>query len=213
MSFGPLPAVDARPITRPRVHRRRVTKSAGRRDVMALASLLLGYPDDAMTDLQDQLADAVGGLPDSAAASDLREFMEWFVNTDAAQRRVDYVKTFDHRRRSALYVTFAPYGDSRSRGDALASLRKLYNDAGFFENGDELPDYLPTVLQFAAQVSEAEADAVLGQSRAGIESIHEALRAHRSPYASVMRAVIRCLPAEVPSSPQQVAPDLEGVLA
>jgi len=180
---------------------------------MALASLLLGYPDDAMTDLQDQLADAVGALPGSAAASDLREFMEWFVNTDAAQRRVDYVKTFDHRRRSALYVTFAPYGDSRSRGDALASLRQRYNDAGFFENGDELPDYLPTVLQFAAQVSDAEADAVLGQSRAGIESIHEALRAHRSPYASVLRAIIRCLPEDVPSSTIQVAPDLEGVLA
>jgi len=181
---------------------------------MALASLLLAYPDDAMTELQTQLADAVGALPASAAASDLREFVEWFVNTDAAQRRIDYVKTFDHRRRSALYVTFAPYGDSRTRGDALADLRRRYNDAGFFENSDELPDYLPTVLQFAAQVSESEADAVLAQSRVGIESIHEALRAHRSPYASVLRAVIRCLPGEVSSpEPLQAAPDLEGVLA
>jgi len=214
MSFGPLPGADARPVTRPRTHRRRVTKSAGRRDVMALASLLLGYPDDLMDEMQDQLSDAVGALPASAAASDLRDFLEWFVNTDAAERRVEYVRTFDHRRRSALYVTFAPYGDSRSRGDALASLRHRYNDAGFVESSEELPDYLPTVLQFAAQVGDAEADAVLAESRVGIESIHDALQAHRSPYAAVLRAVIRCLPGEAPSpSPLQAVPDLEGAMA
>jgi len=181
---------------------------------MALASLLLGYPDDAMSAIQAQLSEAVGSLPASPAASDLREFLAWSVNIDAAERRIEYVRTFDHRRRSALYVTFAPYGDSRSRGDALASLRHRYNDAGFFENSDELPDYLPTVLQYAAQVSDAEADAVLAQSRDGIEAIYEALQAHRSPYAAVLRAVIRCLPGEAVSpSSLRAAPDLEGVVA
>jgi len=163
--------------------------------VFALASLLLDYPDDDLCASRDRIGEAIASLPRSLASADLREFWAWFCTADPSQLRVEYVKTFDHRRRAALYATFAPYGDTRRRGVALAKLRDAYHRAGFVERDGELPDYLPVVLQFAALAGDDAADDVLCQARGGIESVTKALDAQKSPYAAVMRAVERCLPA------------------
>ena len=219
MTFGPLPQANQTPRHSGGPGRRRAAGTsargdsvAGRSDILALASLVLGYPDDDLSDALPDIAKAVAALPRGAATADLQEFLTWFSGAEPAARRVEYVRTFDHKRRSALYVTFAPYGDSRQRGTALASLRQRYHDAGFAESGDELPDYLPTVLQFAALAGGKDADEVLGQSQAGIASIKAALEAQRSPYAAVLRAVTRCLPRR--QAPIDVAaPELEGALA
>jgi len=202
MTFGPLPSIEpARP-----VRHRRHGPTPGRRDVMALASLLLAYPDDDMCVALPGLRRAVAALPASTAATRLREFLAWFTITASADRRIEYVRAFDHKRRSALYVTFATYGDTRRRGAVLAELRQRYHEAGFVENSDELPDYLPTLLQFAALVGD-EADDVLGQMRPGIEAITRALKAQHSPYAPVLQAVTEVVPAKT------TVPDREGVAA
>ena len=194
---SPLPIVGV-----PSGRRRRI---ANRPDVLALASLLLDYPDDALCALRSKLSDAVGALPRSVATTSLRQFLTWFDQTDPDQLRVDYVRTFDHKRRSALYVTFAEYGDTRARGAALSRLREYYRALGFSEREGELPDYLPTVLQFAALADVKQADEVLNQARFGIVSIRMALEAQHSPYAAVLKAIEVCLPAR----PLPMAADVE----
>jgi len=168
--------------------------------------LLLDYPDDELCASRNRIGEAIGALPRSLAAADLRDFWTWFATAQPSQLRLDYVKTFDHKRRSALYVTFAPYGDTRRRGAALAELRHQYQAAGYRERDGELPDYLPTVLQFAALAPENAADQVLDAARPGIEMIESSLDAQRSPYAAVIKAVARCLPP-----PRQTPPADPGV--
>ena len=60
------------------------------------------------------------------------------------------MQTFDLGKRCALYLTFYSLGDRRDRGLALLRLKKLYRAAGLPQDGTELPDYLPVMLEFAA---------------------------------------------------------------
>ena len=64
--------------------------------------------------------------------------------------RRHYVETFDLRRRCALYLTYYRYGDTRKRGMAMLTFKAAYRAAGLEPLDDELPDYLPLVLDFAA---------------------------------------------------------------
>ena len=61
--------------------------------------------------------------------------------------------------------------------------------------GDELPDYLPAILEFAALAPGDDADAVLARMRPGIELLRACLHDIDSPYAGVLDAVVSILPA------------------
>ncbi|MDR1766867.1 MAG: nitrate reductase molybdenum cofactor assembly chaperone [Propionibacteriaceae bacterium] len=190
MTFGPLPCEPAVEPARPRLRRYQA-----RRDVYALAGLCLSYPDDDLLARRQAILDACRALPSGRPRDELAGFAEWFAGAEPGRLRVAYVQTFDHKRRTALDVTFARYGDARLRGGALLALRQAYQAAGFAPTRDELPDHLPTVLQFAALAGDDEADRVLASVRVGIELIARALADRRSAYAPVLASVVACLPA------------------
>ena len=59
-----------------RSRRKNLVEVPARSDVLALASILLAYPDDAWYADADELAAAVAALPDSAPAAHLRAFWD-----------------------------------------------------------------------------------------------------------------------------------------
>ena len=103
-----------------------------------------------------------------------------------------YVETFDLRRRCALYLTYYRYGDTRKRGMAMLAFKTAYRDAGFIPSEDELPDYLPMVLDFAALTAAGER--LLRSHRADLELLRRALAKADSPYGDVVAAVCAQLP-------------------
>jgi nitrate reductase molybdenum cofactor assembly chaperone NarJ/NarW len=103
-----------------------------------------------------------------------------------------YVETFDLRRRCALYLTYYRHGDTRKRGMAMLEFKAAYRAAGFEPVADELPDYLPMVLDFAALHPRGEQ--LLRAHRADLELLLRALRQAESPYADVVAAVCAQLP-------------------
>ena len=70
----------------------------------------------------------------------------------AAGRRAPphYVDAFDFSKQCSLHLTYHVHGDRRQRGLAMLKLKQAYRAAGFEPPGDELPDYLPLMLEFAA---------------------------------------------------------------
>ena len=61
-----------------------------------------------------------------------------------------YVGTFDFDPKASLYMTAHELPDSRDRGRALIELGELYRNAGYEVPADELPDYLPVLVEFIA---------------------------------------------------------------
>lgn len=158
-----------------------------------LASVLFQYPTAALFAGLDELgafAASCGGP--KAAREAFARFLAWLRATDPAEVAQHYVRTFDLRRRCALYLTYFRYGDTRKRGMAMVEFKTAYRAAGFTPSEAELPDYLPMVLEFAALTERGRK--LLHGHRADVELLRRGLEKAESPYADVAAAVSAHLP-------------------
>jgi nitrate reductase delta subunit len=156
-------------------------------------STLLDYPTEALMGSLAAIDDAVSALP-ADLASPLRRFVGHLRTVELRALQEQYVATFDHTRRCALYLTYFAYGDTRKRGVALVQFKQAYRRAGVEFAADELPDHLCAVLQFGACVDVAGAWRLLLDHRAGLEMLRLALAAEHSPWADVVVALCATLP-------------------
>jgi nitrate reductase delta subunit len=165
--------------------------------VWAAAAVLLDYPTAELLDSLDQVEAIVpdhphlGGVIAHLRSTPLRRLQE------------DYVETFDHTRKCALYLTYFAYGDTRRRGQALVAFKEAYRAAGveWDDSTGELPDHLCAVLQLGAEVDPDAAWRLLTDHRAGLEMLRLALAGWRnhdgttgSPWHGVLAAVCGTLP-------------------
>ena len=156
-----------------------------------IGSVLLQYPTLALFDGLGQLAQAVAEGP-RGTRQPFGEVLEWLGRTSPDTVARHYVETFDLRRRCALYLTYYRHGDTRRRGMAMIEFTTAYRTAGLEPSGDELPDYLPMVLDFAA--AHPRGEALLRRHRADLELLLRALRSAESPYAGAVAGVCAVLP-------------------
>ena len=160
-----------------------------------LLSVLLRYPDERLAAAHDEIAAAVEELPRRAPEREpLERFLRHLLATDPLALAQAYVETFDLRRRSSLYLGWYLHGDTRRRGLALLRLKRLYAAAGLELAADELPDYLPLVLEFAALAPEGLGELVLREQRPALELLRSSLRELESPYALLLDALCAGLP-------------------
>ncbi|MEU6658155.1 nitrate reductase molybdenum cofactor assembly chaperone [Streptomyces sp. NPDC046821] len=129
-----------------------------------------------------------------AAAPALRPFADHAAATDPGVLAAHYVEVFDFKNRHSLYLTWWRDGDTRRRGMSLVRFKEAYRAHGLEFSGEELPDFLPAVLEFSAQAGPA----LLLEHRAGLELLRLALADHGTPYAQVVEAVCATLPGPSP---------------
>lgn len=158
-----------------------------------LASLLLDYPDDAWFGRLGALRAHLTALP-PAIATPLAEFLRHAERTAAVGLQRDYVTTFDLKRKCSLYLSYYATGDTRRRGVALVTFLEAYRAAGWEFDADDLPDYLPAVLEFSARSTSPIASALIASHREGIEVLRAALEGMDSPWALLIRVVTLSLP-------------------
>lgn len=168
-----------------------------------LLSVLLRYPDDLLVEAHDELRAAVEAVP-RAPRAHLARFVDHLERHTQSELAQSYVETFDLHRRTSMYLTYYRYGDTRKRGMALLRLKRLYAAAGFEPTGDELPDYLPLMLEFAALAPEERAGGILREHRPAIELLRTGLHAADSPYAHLLDALSSCLPRLSPVERERV---------
>ena len=163
--------------------------------LFGLAALLLDYPDAELHAAAPTLATAAAELGDQAAVALVGQFLDWFGSARLLEVQQHYVRTFDLRRRSGLYLTYYLHGDTRKRGVALLTLKQRYRAHGLVLADGELPDLLPVVLEFAATAGPGAGEGPLRQHRRGLELLRAALEEARSPYRFLLEAVTQALPA------------------
>jgi nitrate reductase delta subunit len=157
--------------------------------IFKLCSLLLQYPDAELVAAAAELGQAIDALPASAARTSLAGFCAWWAAEDPLELEQHYVETFDLDKRCGLYLTFYGEGDRRERGAALLRLKRLYRAAGLPLESAELPDFLPVVLEFAADAPGGQGTIVLREHRAALELLRKSLRDRGTRYAEVLDAV------------------------
>jgi nitrate reductase delta subunit len=172
-------------------------EAASCRVALQSASVLLAYPDDDLVARLPLVRDALTNVP-KAAAEPLVQLCEHLERTPLDRLQQDYVETFDLRRRCSPYLTYFSHGDTRKRGMALLRFTHAYRSAGAEFTGEELPDHLAVVCEFAATAELELGLRLLAENRAGVELLHRALVDSRSPYAGVLEAVRAVLPEPAP---------------
>jgi nitrate reductase molybdenum cofactor assembly chaperone NarJ/NarW len=159
-----------------------------------IAALLLDYPGGQTLAMTDQLAAAATQLPAAVRAPILDFLLDEFNGADPLQVAAQYVETFDMRRRASLHLTYYAYGDTRKRGMALLRFKHAYRQAGMQLGDDELPDYLPLVLEFAATVDPAQGERLLAEHVPVLELLRLSLQDSGSGYAGILAAILATLP-------------------
>jgi len=166
-------------------------------NIRMIASALLIYPDENFPAKREALGEISKNIGGSAGESLLK-----FFNTTSEMKLEEiqkhYVEIFDMRRRCSLFLTSWTHGDTRNRGMALLHFKEIYREVGVTMTDEELPDHLAVVLEFAALMDHEEGNLLLGEHRAPIELIRDALHNANSFYAPILDAVVATLPAMTP---------------
>ncbi len=153
---------------------------------------LLDYPGP---ELRRQLPALPAALDEEGALSAPRRaaldaFVAWLSARDALDAEAAYVELFDRGRATSLHLFEHVHGDSRDRGPAMLALARTYAEAGLQLRADELPDYLPVVLEYASTLPAAVARDFLAGTVHLLNAIFSALSGRDSPYASLLGALI-----------------------
>ncbi|HEX7297673.1 MAG TPA: nitrate reductase molybdenum cofactor assembly chaperone [Solirubrobacteraceae bacterium] len=151
-----------------------------------LLSLLLCYPDADLHRLRSEIAAAAHALPNGEDRTAMLAFLDETAGWDLEDAQEAYVGTFDFNRRASLHLTYPYQGDRRQRGVALLKLRRLYTRLGLTPITDELPDYLPLMLELADMLDLESARELLSEFRAAIELCAAALDQQHSPYRHLL---------------------------
>lgn len=168
------------------------------RVVHQAAAWVLGYPDEALLERLPLLRDALAEQLTCEPVNRLLAVVDHLSRTEPQVLREGYVELFDLHRSQTLYLSYWTDGDTRRRGETLATFKQHYRDSGFVvDTHGELPDYLPMVLEYAAADPVGGAQ-LLQQYRPSLELIRLALLERSAPYADVLTAVCATLPGESP---------------
>jgi nitrate reductase delta subunit len=168
-----------------------------------MLSKLLDYPDEGLLGVTWEIRERcrhVGGLAPSETQAILG-FVDFLESTPLTELQIDYVATFDLTPEHALHLTHHVFGDDKNRGPALIDLAEFYRDCGLalpapaegedgaVNAGNELPDFLPLMLEFTGHLSDSEASMFLAQWAKVLGQLAGNLEQANSPYAPLVRLI------------------------
>jgi nitrate reductase delta subunit len=178
---------------------------------LRVLSALLSYPGGELRSALPELGDALDrdcGLSRQRLL-ELDALMRWMSASDPFDVEALYVDTFDRGRATSLHLFEHVHGDSRDRGPAMVDLQQTYERAGLVLQGNELPDHLPVVLEFASTQPAHVAREFLGEIAHILNAVFSALLERRNAYASVIAAVLELAGHKMKAVPVAVEPPLD----
>lgn len=154
-------------------------------------SALIDYPGGDMLAALPEIRVALRAerLLGAVALARVEAAIDMLESHDALTLQERWVGLFDRIRSLSLHVFEHVHGESRDRGPAMVDLIMHYRQGGFALAPGELPDYLPAILEFAAQAPLAEARDLLAQVAPLLAPVQMRLAKRGSPYAGLIAAV------------------------
>ncbi len=207
----------------------------------ALAAML-GYPGAELREAMPAIVAALEGerVLKPARLAELAALGRQLAGMDPFEAEARYVDTFDRGRATSLHLFEHVHGDSRERGPALVDLGQTYERAGLVLQGEELPDHLPVVLEYASTQPDAAAREFLAEIAHILTAIFSALcergdpsdgpplagsrplggrptkaagGRRPNPYASVIAAVLELAGERVQAVPVAPEPEMDEAWA
>ena len=159
---------------------------------LKLLAALLSYPSAELVAALPEIARRVGedrslrrGTQDALAG-----LLAELKREDLLDLQERYVAQFDTGRSTSLHLFEHVHGDSRDRGQAMVDLNALYRRSGFVLAVNELPDFLPALLEYLSNRPAEEVHELLQDCVHILRAVGERLLSGGSPYATVFAALL-----------------------
>jgi nitrate reductase delta subunit len=128
---------------------------------------------------------AAAALPEPFARERLSSFLAHMKTEPLLNLQEHYTAVFDLNPSTSLNLTWHLLGDHEDRGRALAELLEVYRQAGLEPAVDDLPDYLPLLLEFMA-AAQAEVHPLVARCLSVLPAITGCLRENGSLHAHLL---------------------------
>jgi nitrate reductase delta subunit len=155
-------------------------------------SALLSYPTEALIEAAPEILAVLDSEKLVPAAN--RGAIDLLIKEIAVGELYDlqerYGLLFDRSKTLALHLFEHVHGESRDRGQAMVDLKAMYENAGLVINANELPDYVPLLLEFLSTRPLASARELLGQTAHILAALAERLGRRQSSYRAVFDALV-----------------------
>lgn len=178
---------------------------------MKLTAALLDYPGELTCEILAELPEILSEcrLIDRKGKDDIAGFAAIYGAMPLIDWQMAYSELFDVAPVTSLYLFEHVYGSSTKRGAAMASLKDTYRRHGLEMANDELPDYLPTFLDFLSTLEdETEMMSYLADISPLLKSMHGALEKNHSHYARLLGWLVELSakgePHPVPEKPRDM---------
>jgi nitrate reductase delta subunit len=159
---------------------------------LKLLAALLSYPSAELVEALPEIARRLGaeGALREATQDALAGLLAELKREDLLDLQERYVAQFDTGRATSLHLFEHVHGDSRDRGQAMVDLNAMYRRAGYALAANELPDFLPALLEYLSTRPAEEVRDMLEDCAHIVRAVGERLLAGGSPYASVFAALL-----------------------
>ncbi len=161
--------------------------------IYKILSVLLQYPEQELIDNLPEISEWVNDTSeiDNSERSLLQTYLKQMEDTSLIDLQANYVNTFDMVPEHSLHLTHHLFGDDKNRGPALIDLGELYKDYGVevSESANELPDFLPLILEFAAYLDGNESTVFLSDAKKVFGVLTDNLKKAASPYADLISII------------------------
>ena len=158
--------------------------------IYKILSVLLEYPEQELIDSMPEIRAIVDENTDIDAEerAALLKFLEHLISKPLIEVQADYVNTFDRTPEHSLHLTHHLFGEEsdRNRGPALIDLSEMFKEYGVKTVTNELPDYLPLLLEFASYLDGNEATVFLSDVNKVLGLLADNLDKAGSPYAALL---------------------------
>lgn len=153
---------------------------------------LLSYPQENLIRALPEIALLIENEPQlpEVHQTALLELVNDLTGNDLLSSQEHYVEVFDRGRATSLHLFEHVHGESRDRGMAMIDLGNMYEKAGLILQANELPDYLPVVLEYLSTRPEHEVHEMLGDCAHILRKVGEALLDRGSHYSAVLAALL-----------------------
>lgn len=161
--------------------------------IFKVLSVLLEYPEQELIDNLPEIRAVIEENTDidDGERESLLKFVDHLAVTPQTDLQVDYVNTFDRNPEHSLHLTHHIFGDEsdRNRGPALIDLSEMFKEYGVKTVTNELPDYLPLILEFASYLEGNEATVFLSDVNKVLCLLDANLTKAGSPYAALISII------------------------
>ncbi|ASK71248.1 nitrate reductase molybdenum cofactor assembly chaperone [Shewanella bicestrii] len=159
---------------------------------LRLIALLLDYPEKEVWDNAQELNNLIKQCAELSEYHKelINQFIEQMTQTPLMDLQAQYGDLFERGRSLSLLLFEHVHGESRDRGQAMIDLLNQYNAAGMELTAKQLPDYLPTYLEYLSQLTVYESIDGLKDIASILALLKERLSQRQSFYSNLLQVLV-----------------------